>query len=143
MEIRIVKHYSKDYWKCVRLRDKILREPINLMFSEEELFLEHDQIHVGAFEEEKAVGCFSLVKQSEAEIKMRQVCVDNEYQQQGIGRKMMIFCEELAKKNGYKVVSCHARESAVHYYQKLGYHKEGKLFREVSLPHLKMKKSLD
>ncbi len=143
MEIRIVKHYSKDYWKCVRLRDKILREPINLMFSEEELFLEQDQIHVGAFEEEKAVGCFSLVKQSEVEIKMRQVCVDNEYQQQGIGRKMMIFCEELAKKNGYKEVSCHARESAVPYYQNLGYHTEGKLFREVSLPHLKMKKSLD
>ena len=143
MEIRIVKHYSKDYWKCVRLRDKILREPINLMFSEEELFLEQDQIHVGSFEEEKAVGCFSLVKQSEEEIKMRQVCVDNEYQQQGIGRKMMIFCEELAKKNGYKEVSCHARESAVPYYQNLGYHTEGKLFREVSLPHLKMKKSLD
>lgn len=143
MEIRIVNHYSKDYWKCVKLRDKILREPINLMFSEEELFLEHDQTHVGVFEGEKAIGSFSLLKQNESEVKMRQVCVDSESQQQGVGNKMMVFCENWAKENGYKTISCHARESAVNYYEKHGYRQEGKLFREVSLPHLKMKKSLD
>ncbi len=142
MEIKIVPHYSKDYWKCVRLRDKILREPINLMFSEEELYLEHDQIHVGVFEEEVVVGCFSLVKVSEQELKMRQVCVDISKQQTGIGKKMMTYCEQWAKENNYEVITCHARESAISYYQKFGYAREGKLFREVSLPHSKMKKSL-
>jgi predicted GNAT family N-acyltransferase len=143
MEIKTITHYSKDYWKCVRLRDKILREPINLMFSEEELYLEHDQIHVGVFENEKALGCFSLVPVSDKEIKMRQVCVDSDQQQKGIGEKMMKYCEEWAKENNYNEISCHARESAVRYYEKFGYKTEGKLFREVSLPHMKMKKSLD
>ena len=142
MEIKVIPHYSKDYWKCVKLRDKILREPINLMFSEEELFLENDQTHVGVFENEKAIGCFSLVPVSKKEIKMRQVCVDSDQQQKGIGSKMMNYCVDWAKKNGYQEISCHARESAVKYYEKYGYTKEGKLFREVSLPHLKMKKSL-
>ncbi|MEN8839172.1 MAG: GNAT family N-acetyltransferase [Flavobacteriales bacterium] len=143
MEIKVIPHYSKDYWKCVKLRDKILREPINLMFSEEELFLENDQTHVGVFENEKAIGCFSLVPVSKNEIKMRQVCVDSDLQQKGIGSKMMDYCEDWAKKNGYQEISCHARESAVNYYERHGYKTEGKLFREVSLPHMKMKKSLD
>lgn len=143
MEIKVIPHYSKDYWKCVKLRDKILREPINLMFSEEELFLENDQTHVGVFENEKAIGCFSLVPVSKNEIKMRQVCVDSDQQQKGIGSKMMDYCEDWAKKNGYQEISCHARESAVNYYERHGYKTEGKLFREVSLPHMKMKKSLD
>lgn len=142
MEIKLVPHYSKDYWKCVRLRDKILREPINLMFSEEELYLENDQIHVGCFEGEKVVGCFSLVKLNSDSLKMRQVCVDSDTQQQGIGKKMMQYAEKWAKENNYTTIECHARESAVPYYEKHGYQTEGKLFREVSLPHLKMKKSL-
>jgi len=56
---------------------------------------------------------------------------------------MMKYCEEWAKENNYNEISCHARESAVRYYEKFGYKTEGKLFREVSLPHMKMKKSLD
>ena len=100
MEIKVVKHYSKDYWKCVRLRDKILREPINLMFSEEELYLENDQIHIGCFEDEKAVGCFSFVKLNSNTLKMRQVCVHSDQQQKGIGSKMIEFSEQWAKDNG-------------------------------------------
>ncbi len=142
MEVKIVPHYSKDYWKCVRLRDKILREPINLMFSEEELYLENDQIHVGCFDGEKVVGCFSFVKIDSDTLKMRQVCVDSDKQRNGIGGKLMTFSEEWAKENGYSTVECHARESAVPYYEKHGYKTEGKLFSEVSIPHLKMKKSL-
>lgn len=142
MEIKVVRHYSKDYWKCVRLRDKILREPINLMFSEEELFLENEQIHVGCFDNETVLGCFSLVKLDGNILKMRQVCVDTDQQQKGIGSKMMTFAEEWAINYGYTTMMCHARESAVPYYKNHGYQKEGKVFREVSLPHYKMKKSL-
>ena len=142
MEIKIIPHYSKDYWKCVRLRDKILREPINLMFSEEELYLENDQIHVGCFEGEKVTGCFSFVKINSDILKMRQVCVDSDKQRNGIGVEMMTFSEKWAKENGYSKIECHARESAVTYYEKHGYKTEGKLFSEVSIPHLKMKKSL-
>jgi predicted GNAT family N-acyltransferase len=142
MEIKIVSHYSKEYWKCVRLRDKVLREPINLMFSEEELYLENDQIHVGCFEDEKVIGCFSLVKLDEHTLKMRQVCVDFDQQQKGIGAKMISFSEKWAKEHTYSQIECNARESAIPYYEKHGYIKEGKLFREVSLPHIKMKKSL-
>ena len=142
MEIRLIKHYGKDYWKCVRLRDKILREPINLMFSEEELFLENEQIHVGCFESEIAVGCFSLVIVDSKTLKMRQVCVDNNAQGKGVGNQMMKFAENWATENKYTMIECNARETAVAFYHKHGYQKHGEAFMEVDLPHYKMKKSL-
>ena len=73
---------------------------------------------------------------------MRQVCVDSDFQQKGIGTKMIEFSEKWAKENNYTNIECNARESAVSYYEKHGYQKLGKAFREVSIPHFRMKKSL-
>lgn len=143
MEIKTVSHYSKEYWKLVRLRDKILRAPLNLMFSEEELFLEHNQIHVGCFDNEIALGGFALVPVTSSEIKMRQVCVDNSHQGKGIGNSLMKFAEEWAKENGYKEINCHARETAIPFYLTLGYSQEGNSFEEVGIPHFKMIKKLN
>lgn len=143
MEIKTVSHYSKEYWKLVRLRDKILRAPLNLMFSEEELFLEHDQIHVGCFDKETILGGFALVPVTSNKLTMRQVCVDDSHQSKGIGNKLMTFAEEWAKEKGYKEINCHARETAVPFYVNLGYSAEGNSFEEVGIPHFKMTKKLN
>jgi predicted GNAT family N-acyltransferase len=39
-------------------------------------------------------------------------------------------------------VVLHARETAVSFYKKLGYTKEGNVFEEVGIPHWKMTKPL-
>lgn len=142
MEFKIVNHYSKDYWKLVRLRDKILREPLNLMFSEEELFLENEQIHIGGFENEIAIASLSLVKLSPTLLKMRQVCVSTEFQGKKIGKQLNEFVEKWANENNYKSIECNARESAVPFYKSNGYKIEGEQFFELRIPHFKMIKSL-
>ena len=142
MKIKIIPHYSKDYWKCVRLRDKILREPLHLMFSEEELFLENNQIHIANFEENHVTGCLSLVKIDSETLKMRQVCVSEEKQGKGIGSEMIKFAENWARNNHFQQIECNARESAVPFYLNHHYSKIGESFKEVGLVHYKMKKSL-
>lgn len=142
MEFRTVAHYSKEYWKLVRLRDKILREPLNLMFSEEELFLENEQIHIGGFDEETAIASLSFVIQSPTLLKMRQVCVAADQQGKNFGKELIEFSEKWAKENNYNSLECNARESAIPFYESLGYEKIGNQFFEVKIPHYKMIKSL-
>lgn len=60
----------------------------------------------------------------------------------GIGSRMMIFCENVAKKNGFKNLYSHARVTAVKFYLKNGYEAEGDYFKEDFIPHLKMNKVL-
>ena len=82
----------------MRLRDKILREPLNLMFSEEELFLENEQIHIGGFDEETAIASLSFVIQSPTLLKMRQVCVAADQQGKNFGKELIEFSEKWAKR---------------------------------------------
>ena len=43
---------------------------------------------------------------------------------------------------GYEEIVLHARETALGFYQKLGYETEGDSFTEVGLPHSAMRKKL-
>ena len=54
----------------------------------------------------------------------------------------MIFCEDVAKKNGFKKLYCHVRATAIEFYLKNGYEAQGDYFEEDSIPHLKMNKIL-
>ena len=48
----------------------------------------------------------------------------------------------MGKENNYNSLECNARESAIPFYESLGYQKIGNQFFEVKIPHYKMIKSL-
>jgi hypothetical protein len=73
---------------------------------------------------------------------MRQVAVVPELQGQGIGRAMVEYSEALARTVGFTRMILHARETAVAFYEKLGYAKVGERFVEVTIPHWAMAKRL-
>jgi predicted GNAT family N-acyltransferase len=54
----------------------------------------------------------------------------------------MIFAENIARDLGYKKLCMHARQTAVGFYQKLGYSISGEPFEEVTIPHYIMEKVL-
>lgn len=137
-----VLHNSKEYWKLVHLRAEILRQPLNLKFTDEELLNERDQLHFGIFEENKALACMVLIPQEEGKIKMRQVCVDGNYQGQRLGKLLNVFCEDYAKTNNFNLIHCNARHSAKAFYLSLGYQIKGAVFQEVGMDHYHMEKPL-
>jgi predicted GNAT family N-acyltransferase len=76
------------------------------------------------------------------DVQMRQVAVAESMQGKGVGRLMVKYSEALAKKQGFRKMVLHARETAVPFYELLGYTKVGNRFMEVTLPHWGMAKVL-
>ncbi|GMU87236.1 MAG: N-acetyltransferase [Ignavibacteriales bacterium] len=138
--VRIIDYHSQDYIREVSLRHSVLREPLGLSFSEEQLQAEADDIHFNAFTGETLLGTLLMRIISSDEIKMRQVAVWPEVQKAGIGKALVYFSEGWAKGRGFRKITLHARESAVPFYTKLGYTVYGPPFYEVNLPHVAMKK---
>lgn len=133
---------SSEQKESIKLRDEILRKPLGLHFSDEELQNEHNQIHIGAFLDGRIVGILLLMPLSNTVIKMRQVAVDNNLQRKGIGKKLVLFAENYAKQQSFKEITLHARKSATEFYLNVGYQIEGNPFIEVGIPHYLIKKHI-
>jgi predicted GNAT family N-acyltransferase len=142
MALKMIDHGSKEYKQMVDLRNEILRKPLGLTFSEEDLAKEKDDVLMGAFEDDRILGCCLLTKVDERSVRLRQMAVPNSMQGKGLGRALMIFAENIARDLGYKVLLMHARKTAAGFYQKLGYNISGNEFEEVTIPHYVMEKSL-
>jgi predicted GNAT family N-acyltransferase len=54
----------------------------------------------------------------------------------------MSFAETLARDQGYKLLTMHARKDAQGFYEKMGYEPSGGEFSEITIPHLIMQKKL-
>lgn len=145
MNVTELKYLSEEYYEAVELRNKILREPIGLEFTDNDLKDEKNAIHIGCYlsKKEKLVGACFLTPLTDMTMKLRQMAVDTSYQKIGIGRELISFAEDLALKKGYKYMYLHARKEALGFYQKLGYEREGEEFVEVGIPHFEMLKKLD
>ncbi len=142
MALKIIDHGSHEYRQMVKLRDDILRKPLGLGFTLEELEKEKDNMFIAAFEEEDILGCCMLVEKDADTVKLRQMAVLNNLQGKGIGRALMGFAENLARDRGYKILSMHARKNAIGFYEKMGYKVASDEFVEVTLPHYVMEKQL-
>jgi len=142
MALKIIDHGTKEYQQMVKLREDILRKPLGLIFSPEELEMEKNNLLIGAFEDGDILGCCMLVEEQPGMVKLRQMAVLNALQGKGIGRALMQFAENLARDHGYKVLTMHARKNAIGFYEKMGYTVKGEEFQEVSIPHFEMEKKL-
>lgn len=142
MALKQIDYGSSEYKQMVKLRDAILRKPLGLSFSSEELAREKEDILLGAFDEEEILACCLLTKMDNDTLKLRQMAVQNNLQGKGIGASLMSFAETLARDKGYKKLTMNARDSAIGFYEKFGYRIKGDEFIEVNVPHHIMEKKL-
>jgi predicted GNAT family N-acyltransferase len=142
MALKQIDHGSKEYQQMVTLRMDILRKPLGLSFTNEELAKEKDDILIGAFDEDKILACCLLTQIDNATIKLRQMAVHNNVQGKGIGASMMSFAETVARDRGYKKLMMHARNTAIGFYEKFDFKVNGTEFIEVNVPHHIMEKKL-
>lgn len=141
IEFKIVAHGSDAYKQVVELREEILRKPLGLSFSPEDLESEKDCIHVAGYSDGQLCATLMLVPKGD-EMKMQRVAIREDVQQRGIGSAMLLFAEDYAKKHGYASIYCHARDAAVPFYLKNGYTVVGDSFVEVGIVHYAMRKDL-
>ena len=140
--IKTVAYGSPAYEKTVALRDEILRKPLGMKFTAEQLAAEIHQVHIAAFDEnENVVGC-CVLRLNNDKTKMRQVAVAANLQRTGIGKALCLYCEAFAKSQNHRLIYCHARTHAAAFYEKLGYKIAGEPFTEVGIKHYRMEKRL-
>jgi len=142
MALKIIDHGTPEYEQMVQLREDVLRRPLGLQFSPEELEQEKNNILMVAYEDEQMLGCCMLVEKASDTVQLRQMAVLNDMQGSGIGRALMTFAENVARDRGYKKIIMHARQNAQGFYEKMGYRKKGEEFEEITIPHCVMQKEL-
>ncbi len=142
MALKQIDHGSKEYQQMVDLRFQILRKPLGLSFSEEDLAAEKQDILLGCFEDDRLEACCVLTKTDPKTVRLRQMAVSANLQGKGIGRVLMSFAENVARDHGYRRLTMHARKSALGFYEKNGYRICSDEFNEVTIPHYVMEKEL-
>jgi len=142
MALKIIDHNTPQYQDMIQLRNEILRKPLGLVFSAEELEKEKENLLIGAYEDDVMLGCCMLVEEAADAVRLRQMAVLNDLQGKGIGKALMNFAENLARDRGYKKITMHARKNSVGFYEKMGYKRKGIEFEEITIPHYVMEKKL-
>jgi ribosomal protein S18 acetylase RimI-like enzyme len=142
MPLKIIDHGSREYKQMIDLRHQVLRKPLGLEFTKEELEKEKNDMLIAAYEDDRILGCCILTEVEPDKVRLRQMAVISGLQGKGIGRVLMQFAENLARDRGYKKLTMHARKAVIGFYEKLGYKLVGEEFQEVTIPHYVMEKSL-
>ena len=142
MALKIIDHGSYEYQQMVDLRMHVLRKPLGLDFTQDELEKEKNDVLIGCFDDDKLEGCCLLTKTDDKTVRLRQMAVNAGLQGKGIGRVLMAFAENVARDLGFRKLTMHARKSALGFYEKLGYNVCSKEFEEVTMPHYVMEKEL-
>lgn len=116
------------YDDVVRLRQRILRDPLGLVLDTSE---DAGKTFFVAVEEGRVIGTVALEG-----ARLKQMAVEAEGR--GIGRRLVERLEEEARTRGVRRIELHARITARDFYAKLGYVAEGAEFIEVTIPHVRM-----
>jgi N-acetylglutamate synthase-like GNAT family acetyltransferase len=142
MQAKLIQHESQEYRQMISLRVEALLEPIGIPASYIEPEKEKDDFFIGYFEEDDIVGCCILTPKDRNTVQLRQMAVRPDKQRGKIGRTIIDFAEQVARKEGFTTLMMHARDPVIDFYRKCGYEIAGPQFFEVGMGHHKMQKVL-
>ncbi len=134
MELVLTQVGGAHYDGTVRLRQRILRDPLGMILDTRS---DGTWLFFCAVDAGVVVGTVAL-----AGNKLRAMAVDAGAQTRGIGRFLVAGLEAEARARGITRIVLHARITARGFYAKLGYIEEGDEFIEVTIPHVAMYKDI-
>ena len=110
----------------------------------EEIELDADDAHAFhaiALDGGRPVGCGRMVAEGD-HVKIGRMAVLRELRGLGIGRRVIEFLMEAARKQGYRKAILHAQITAEGFYLKNGYIPKGEVFEEAGIAHRLMEREL-
>jgi len=130
------------YETASQLRNRLLRQPLGLDLFSEDRTAEALDRHFAAWSGEQIIACLVITPKSAARVKLRQMCVAEDYQGRGVGSFLVARTEQLLRADGIEEIELAARLEAQNFYQRLGYAIKGEPFMEVTIEHILMAKML-
>ncbi len=140
--VRRVPHAGPNYEAAIILRRAVLRTPLGLDFTAEQLAAEHSDTHFAAFDGDTLVGAVVMTPYDASTVKLRQMAVSPDVQGQGVGAALLRAFEAHTHETGLSKIVLAARVTAQRFYEANGYTAEGDVFEEVTIPHIRMTKTL-
>ena len=142
MHVEVFEHGGPKYELAVALRDRVLRQPLGLQFTAEQLAAESNSIHIAGTAGGRMIACCVIAPKPDGWFQLRQFAVDFDFQRMGFGRQLTEFAHGQIIATGGLKVFCHSRDVAIPFYAKLGYQPIGDFFEEISIQHIRMEKQL-
>ena len=139
---RQISIHDPEYEQEKDLRNRVLRSPLGLVLSGDDLRDEDKQVHLVAMDERgRVIGCV-LVSVHKKTARIRQMAIEEAYQKRGIGTELVKYAETSARTRNIFKVTLHARITSRRFYEQLGYTASGEVFTAVTIPHVAMEKDL-
>jgi predicted GNAT family N-acyltransferase len=143
VEFREVPFDSPAYHQTLALRQIVLRTPLGLTLSAADLAGEARQRHFVLLENGDVVACVVIRPADRTDVvRLRQMAVAAGVQGRGLGAQLIRRVEAVLRRDGVTEVVMSARQSAVGFYQKLGYQTEGDGYPDLGIHHIRMCKLL-
>ena len=137
---------SPGWREMVALRDRVLRAPLGLVFTEHQLEAEGCDRHLALRLDDALAGTLLIGSgrhRGTAIARFRQMAIDPARQGSGLGARLLDAGERLASREGARIGLLHARVTAEGFYARQGWIAAGDIFDEVTLPHVRMTKALE
>ena len=102
-------------------------------------------IHVGYFKDDKLIGVARLIDMDKEVIHIGRVAIDKNHRGEGIGHKLILGCEDIAKNalNKDFTIELSAQVYAENFYKKLGYNRvNDNIYIDAGIEHIDMKKTI-
>lgn len=139
---QIVSLKENAYRQCLQLHHDVLRKPLGLSLSEYDKSEDEKSILLGCFNQSRLIGFMMLSPREQGTVQLRQVCILQAYQGQGIGSLLLTYTEKTALNKGYFKIWANVRKTAEPFYRNAGYETQGDPFSLKEIPHVYMQKSL-
>lgn len=126
--LKIVSPKTREEFKAYYdLRYKVLREAWGLQKGTEKDDYEPISKHFMVVDEGtgQIVGAVKLMEKEPGVGWFSHMAVSPDHQRKGIGKMLVKFLEEEAKKDGYTILGCQARLNTTSYFEKAGYKMNG------------------
>lgn len=125
------------------LRYRVLRAPLGMPRGSEENAAEAACRHLVAEDASgRVLGCVIFRDDDGARGQLMQMAVAPELHGQGVGALLVRHLEAALVADGVREVILHARETAIGFYERLGYAVFDEPYVEVGIPHRNMRKVL-
>ena len=118
--------------------------PMELEFDEKDN--SENTVHIGFFDNNKLIGVARLIDLDKDVIHIGLVVVDKEYRGQGIGRELIIGCENIAQQILKRkiIIELSAQIQAENFYKSLGYNRVNDIiYLDAGIEHVDMRKEIN
>ncbi|PEK99483.1 GNAT family N-acetyltransferase [Bacillus sp. AFS017336] len=138
MTIRtIVAATEKEIQDALKVRVEVFVEEQQISKELEFDGLDAECVHFVSYDEEQPIAAGRL-RLIESTGKVQRICVLENYRGKKIGNEIMYLIHKTGKEKGLSQLVLHAQESAIPFYEKLGYAITSEIFFEAGIPHVEM-----